>query len=510
MNNNKKIYIGKFLIELKISLISNPNRPKVISEYAVFMLDCDVSDNGIRYLNWLRVLVPDNISVVRAFLCAIHSRRGQKAAMAVAHCFKKGGSEKKATDSFLRESVQIERAGFQFSPPTLQSPFDLPGQWRRVPGSDDFIAQQGGARSLRALEVHNRELYGGFSDNQAAKHFVGKWDGERWSLIADEHTWRGLGFDDANSIASLCSANGKLYATISVQKIGPLRGEVFSYDGKLWENISQGLRKWTQLGERALNAMIFHEDRLYVGSYVGRSRQEPLAVYCFDGDTWEREVLRASSLDWEFTGSEIYEFTQYNGMLYAATSGFSSGSGTIWRLAASGWELVGGGGLRNSWGLNATQYIEALAVYQGKLIVSFGPANQDFRLVEILPAIWMFDGDWWEPLVAREDLGVMVRSMNYNHLFVRNERLLAATGCTKPVSFPAEVAIWELDVERREWKRRAGSGIGGSWSRNSLDSQNDRNLVWIYRMIEYQDDLYASISFGNGGGQAELWYYGRS
>ena len=122
----------------------------------------------------------------------------------------------------------------------------------------------------------------------------------------------------------------------------------------------------------------------------------------------------------------------------------------------------------------------------------------------------MFDGDWWEPLVAREDLGVMVRSMNYNHLFVRNERLLAATGCTKPVSFPAEVASWELDVERREWKRRAGSGIGGSWSRNSLDSQNDRNLVWIYRMIEYQDDLYASISFGNGGGQAELWYYGRS
>ena len=116
----------------------------------------------------------------------------------------------------------------------------------------------------------------------------------------------------------------------------------------------------------------------------------------------------------------------------------------------------------------------------------------------------MFDGDRWEPLIAREGSGIMARSLNYNHLFVHHDRLLTTTGCTIPVSFPAEVAIWELGVERRKRKRRAGSGISNSWSQNSLDNQNDRNLVWVYRMIVYQGDLYATISFGNGGGQAEL------
>ncbi|MDA9976293.1 hypothetical protein N9F34_05770, partial [Alphaproteobacteria bacterium] len=338
---------------------------------------------------------------------------------------------------------------------------------------------------------------------------VRKWDGEKWSLIADEHTWRELGLNGANSVGAFCSMNGKLYATVSVQKIGPLRGEVFSYDGTSWENVSQGLRKWPQLDERALNAMIVHEDRLYVGAYVGRSAQEPLSIYCFDGNTWGREVLQTSSLDVKFTASEVYEFAQYNGDLYAATSGYSLGSGTVWRLTPSGWELVGGLGLRNSWGVKATLYIEALAVYQGKLVVSFGPANKYFRLFEILPAIWMFDGDQWEPLIARDDSRVMARSGNYNHLFVRHGRLLAATGATEPTSFPPQVAIWELDVARREWKRRAGAGISGSWSNTSLETQNDRNSVWVYRMIEYKGDLYACISFGNGGGAAELWCYGR-
>jgi hypothetical protein len=495
---------------LKKSLISNPNNPQVIGEYAVFTLDSDASDNGIRYLNWLRILAPNHGSVRRVLFCAIHSRRGHKAAVEMVRCFKQSGSETDASDSFLSEAAQFERASFPFMAPTQPSSFDMAGQWRRIFGADSFIGQRGGARSLRALEVYNGELYCGFSDNQAAKHFVRKWDGEKWSLVADEHTWRELGFSGANTVGAFCSMNGKLYATVSAQKIGPLRGEVFSYDGTSWENVSQGLRKWPQLGERALNAMIVHEDRLYVGGYVGRSRQEPLSIYCCDGDTWEREVLQASSLGVKFTASEVYEFAQYDGALYAATSGYDFGSGTVWRLTESGWEVVGGFGLRNSWGGKATKYIEAFAVYQGKLIVSFGPANERFRLFEILPAIWMFDGDRWEPLIAREDSGVMARSNNYNHLFVRHDRLLAATGASRPRSFPPQVAIWELDVARQEWKRRAGAGISGSWSNTSLEIQNDRNSVWVYRMIEYQDDLYATISFGNGGGAAELWRYGRS
>lgn len=495
-------------LRVQKNLISTPNDPKVVSRYAVLTLDFDVSDSGIRYLEWLKILCPQESFVRLALLCATHRRRGPGSASAMARCFKNDG-QAGAVDTYLAKADRLANADFPFAVPARQSAFDRSGHWRRVWGADDFGDGERGPRSLRALEVYDGELYCGFSDDLAAKHSVQKWDGEKWSLVADEQTWRKFGYDGANTIGSFCSMNGKLYATVSIQKTGPMSGDVFSYDGDSWNNISQGLQKWRQVGERALNPMIVHENRLYVGGYVGRGRQEPLAIYCFNGDTWEREILRDPSLGLDFTASEVYEFVEYRGTLYAATSGYKLGSGTVWRLTTSGWEMVGGLGVRDSWGVKTTIYIEALAVFQDRLIVSFGPSNEQFRLLEILPAIWMFDGERWEPLVAREDSGVMARSLNYNHLFVHCDRLLAATGST-PSSLPSEVAIWELDVARREWKRRAGAGINDSWNDTALAFQNDRNAVWVYRMIAYQDDFYAAISFGSGGGAAELWRHGNS
>jgi hypothetical protein len=504
----RKTNLKKVLFLVRANLVVNPNNPEILAWLATLLLELEPDALGLRYLSQTRCLAArkregiDFVSLV--MLNMTHRRLGKEASTAMARNFLKHPSDRPSAELFLKQTRRLSTSKFPFTPPAGRKLFETPGRWSKVLGGGGFSIETREARTLRAMAVFRDELYCCFSDNISDRHSLGKWDGRRWKPVADHKTWAAIGLPQIDSIAALVAHENELYATVCHQGSEPFTGTVCKFDGETWRDMGSMPDGLKPERGRALNPLIMFDKKLYAGAHFSRNDTEKLAIFSHDGIKWDREILNPPESVSDFKGRDVYEFVEFRGKLYCGTAGYEAGSGTVWCREPSGWELVGGAGIRNSWESHTTEFIEALTVYQDRLVVASAPRGRQSHFTELLPSIWVFDGETWDPLVADDHSGTMAQSRNYNHLFVFNDHLLAATGMT-PERGPCEVAIWELNVANREWQRVAGAGIRGSWNGQAISVANPKNRAWVYRMIEFKNDLYTAISYGNGGGAAELW-----
>jgi hypothetical protein len=176
----------------------------------------------------------------------------------------------------------------------------------------------------------------------------------------------------------------------------------------------------------------------------------------------------------------VYEIWPHGGRLYA-------GNGEVWSFDGA-------------WRKEPERYsadsptVEAFTSYQGRLIAA---TAKNIFPSQHLP-VWALT-DSWAPVVSTEYLleYSLSAANNINALITYGGRLLAGVGGT-----PGTAGVWELG-EGGLWAQVAGNGVDGSWG--SLGDQFQRSNGHVYRMYEFQGDLY--IGMGSEIGMGQVWRF---
>jgi hypothetical protein len=212
-----------------------------------------------------------------------------------------------------------------------------------------------------ALAVHDGELYAATCEPGAGERgHVYRWDGsDRWIDLG--------GPDACNSISSLASFGGSLYAASSKYRLAGSalpESENPHTGGKIFR--LRGPGDWQQVGTlpdvQAIGSLVVYRGKLYASSLY-----RPGGLFRYDGGTmWNA----CGTPD----GKRVESLAVYNGSLWA--TGYDEAG--IYRFDGERWQHTGkaGGGSQTY----------ALAVHRGDLYVSQWPEAKVFRYVA--------DGNW--------------------------------------------------------------------------------------------------------------------
>lgn len=204
-----------------------------------------------------------------------------------------------------------------------------------------------------ALAVHGDRLYASTCEaGKDQRGHVYRWDGE-------DH-WTDVGSPDAcNSISSLASFQGSLYAATSKYRLAGssltesenpnLGGKIFRLDGDKWTHVG------TLPDVEAIGSLVEYRGKLYASSLY-----RPGGLFRFDG---EQKWTACGTPD----GKRVEALAVYNGYLWA--TGYDEAG--IYRYDGTRWEHMGKAG-------EGTQTY-GLAVHRGELYVSQWPQARVFR-----------------------------------------------------------------------------------------------------------------------------------
>jgi hypothetical protein len=281
-----------------------------------------------------------------------------------------------------------------------------------------------------ALCVHEGQLYASTCEPGVEQRgHVYRWDGD--------HRWTDVGGPDAcNSISSLASFGGSLYAASSKYRLAGSalqESENPHSGGKIYR--LHGGREWEHVGTlpevQAIGGLVVYRGKLYASSLY-----KPGGLFRYDGGTtW----TPCGTPD----GKRVNSLAVFNGAIWA--TGYDEAG--IYRYDGERWHHAGYAGKGSQ--------TYALAVYRGELYVSQWPEAKVFRYVA--------DGNWQS--VGR--LGSELESMP---LVVFNGKLY---GGTLPL---AEVYRYDDD---QKW-----TNIG------RLDHTPDAKYRRAWSMAIYQGRLF--------------------
>ena len=163
----------------------------------------------------------------------------------------------------------------------------------------------------------------------------------------------------------------------------------------------------------------------------------------------------------------------------------------------------------------AKSIVESMSTYKNQLFVSLSRHMSVRSLGEVksnYPAsIWIYDGKSWRPALPPTIPREIAYAKNFNATYIYRDKLVFSSGsCVIGDSEASIVRIWMLDVSSLQGDTGkpaciAGGAVAGGWDDAEIWNMNKRGLAWIYSLGEFQGDLVATMSFGNGGGVPSLW-----
>lgn len=182
-----------------------------------------------------------------------------------------------------------------------------PGQWEPTGNLD-------GSNSVTALATYKGQLYAGTGKYRTAgsslEESTNATTGGRIFRFVKQGEWELVGeLPETESIASLVTFGGKLYASSMYQPAG-----FFRYDSD---------KNWTPIptpDNKRVNALGVHGRFLYATSY------DSGAVYRFDGETWKDLGLVDENI------TQTYSFTTFEDSLHVSTWPLAK----VYRLEANG------------------------------------------------------------------------------------------------------------------------------------------------------------------------------
>ena len=218
------------------------------------------------------------------------------------------------------------------------------------------------------LVVHNSQLYVGIMhDSPEVYRFMG----DHWQNVSD-----GLPISGSIGVYETWShSDGKLYAGLA-SKNDSTSVYVFNDEGMSWTKIGgQGLNgSWISIGFGY--GVSFSSNN---GWLIVTSTRRPISignyssVWGYDGKEWF--PIGASNAPAEWRNIDMFNASlSLGGKLYIGSGGIPSGRASIWELTSHGWALVGGHGVRGSWG---AKFPHTLTGYWG-----YATAEYPYRMIE--------------------------------------------------------------------------------------------------------------------------------
>lgn len=243
--------------------------------------------------------------------------------------------------------------------------------------SFDSLGSGFGAGGASSLAVYNNELYAGGSQQLGSWPYIpcssniDKWDGTNWSCV-------GAGGPGGTEVINTMAVyKGELYVGGTFFSMGGVSAKkIARWDGTQWKDVAGGF-----IGNCTVQTMAVYNGELYVGGNIGLPNGPNNYYYNlvrWNGTTWD-------SVGGKFGGGWIKSLCidSVNNVLYAGGGITFAGTIPVWSVAQ--WD----GSNLSAPGIGITNGANAMAMYQGKLIVG-GSAFSDTTL-----ASW--DGTYWCP-----------------------------------------------------------------------------------------------------------------
>jgi len=216
-------------------------------------------------------------------------------------------------------------------------------------------------------------------------------------------------------------------------------------------------------------------------------------VWRFDGSKWEQVAGDGVRRSWP-TGSKrrVNALLSDGGHLHAGVgSPHRLGAAEVWRFDGQGWELIGGKGLKGSWGPDKDDIAYTLAVLGGDIYVGLLSEDTGGRAY-----VYRYDGKRWIRIAGKKEFGSWAEGEGYQgifKLFVHEGHLYAATWGR----LPGTSDIWRFNGQK--WEQVGGDEVRGSWKGHTVG--------WIESLASHQGKLIAALvsRTSDFGSAAPIW-----
>ena len=324
-----------------------------------------------------------------------------------------------------------------------------------------------------------------------------------WTKVAGNYVNKSWGFFNLNSVESLTTAGGYLYAGTGNGRAG--NAMVWRFDGTTWTMVGgQGINSsWADNTYLQVTSMIDYGSDLIIG--LGNAASSGLVWKCSgcDGNspTWTQIGGGGSASggqSWATaTYENVYSMAIYGGNLYIGL-GTGSNDGDVWKCTGSctttsGWSQVGGDNLNSGWN-TGFEGVASMTTYNGYLYVGLGNSTNDAE-------VWRWNGSSWGG--ARIGGKGTNSSWNTNYEYVDSMVIYNGKLYIGLASSTGDAEVWQCtDCD----------GGSPSWAKVGGDSDGSDNLGWLDSTYErvrslavYNGELYAGL--GVTAGDGEVWKY---
>lgn len=352
--------------------------------------------------------------------------------------------------------------------------------WSQI-GGDGLNSGWTGATNVSTLAYVNSKLYanGVFGSSSAIP--LSSFNGTSWTLEGGQYYKGSWGFNGFNSVKSMTTHQGKLYAGMVSAYGGAI---VFEYNNGTWNQIGGNSTNgsWALGTFNAIESMTSYGGALVVGTTGTASGDAE--VWSWDGSSWTKLGGDGANSSWNTSYSAIKSLATVNGMLYAGV-GSTGNNGEVWKYESGSWLKIGGGGTNGSWN-NVFRYITSMAVYDGQLVI--GGTGSTTASAEV----WKWDGSVWSK-IGGDGVSSSWNTTTYlevNALSSYQGVLYAGVGGSV-----GDGELWRFDGAI--WTKVGGDGVGSSW-----DGTTHRRVNTI---TAYNGDLY--VGTAGSAADGDIWKY---
>lgn len=373
---------------------------------------------------------------------------------------------------------------------------DVAGRWTKTGGNGQngsWGTTQDAFEEVRVLQVYQGRLCAGLVNTGETRGEVWCYDGAVWERIAGDATLGSWPGGSVMSVDSLATDARFLYAGTGLH-LGMAR--VWRFDGARWEQIGgDGLLGSWGTDMDSVWHLGFHQGALWAGLVGEDGGEQRALLYRFDGTRWELMTGEAGERGgWARNSGYImaYVTASDGNRLFVGLAGRSAGSGDVWEFDGSRFRQIGGDGLNGSWSNPDIRFVEDLLMRDGSLYASL-QGSSSAGVMD--PPVWRWDGVGWSPVgdVPAEWFGNSI----FNKLLdFRGELHVAAGGP------PGSASVWKL-VDG-SWKKIGGHGLDGS---NWHVGPGAAGTQWIYTLADFSGRLYAGFASAETDGAAQVWTY---
>jgi hypothetical protein len=251
--------------------------------------------------------------------------------------------------------------------------------WRRI-GGHGLGWPSGAYANAYALAVKGETLFVGMHGGDAAVYAFAR---GQWHKIAGggiRNSWSDARYQGIYELWP--HTDGYLYAGL-VANPGPTA--VYRYDGERWEKVGgDGVNgSWSFPGFTYAFSFASHDGRLVVSMNRHPMIEDDFSsIWSFDGRRWQPVGLGHVPTLW----GEMHNYNavaSYRGLLLIGAGGIPAGNASVWAMREGRPVLVGGRGVKGSWGSGErdvfewfdranNDYVYRIVAWRGDLIVGFG------------------------------------------------------------------------------------------------------------------------------------------